>query len=280
MKNLVDVAWLLENKNKVILIDALSNFLVPSEGKEKYAQGHIAQAYHLDLADDLSGSGTKHGGRNPLPDINVLTKKLESFGISNDSLVVVYDEGSMYAARFWWLAKYLGLTNVKVLDGGLTAWLEAQQPLTSEVPALPLEKGKINLNLNHNILVDYQEIKNIIKDNSGKKALVDSRNHERYEGKNETIDAASGHIPKALNYFFNDVIDESGKYKDKFFLKEHFKDLLKYDELTFYCGSGVSAAVNILALDELDIASKLYIGSWSDYVSYDDAKIVIETKKK
>ncbi len=163
MKNLVDVKWLLKNFDDVILIDASSNFLVPSEGKEKYDKRHISNAFHFDLASDLSGTIKKHGGRHPLPDdLKVLVEKLENVGISNDSLVVVYDEGSMYAARFWWMAKYLGLDNVKVLDGGLSAWLEAGQQVTSEITKLPAKKGKIKVNINHDMLVDYEYINKVL----------------------------------------------------------------------------------------------------------------------
>lgn len=277
MKNLVDAKWLYENINNVVIVDASSNFLVAGEGKEKYAQGHIPGAFHMDLDEDMCGTKGAHGGRHPLPNnMRDFADKLENIGVNNDSTLVVYDEGAMYASRFWWMCKYIGIENIKVLDGGIGAWKAAGYAVSSNPALLPAQKGKIDIRLQEELYVDINDIRRILADDTGKSAIVDSRPNERYKGENETVDPEAGHIPGAFNYFFGEVLDENGKYRDAEFLRRHYRDLAKYEELILHCGSGVSGSVNILALDEIDIPSKYYVGSWSDYITYEDAIIVVE----
>ena len=275
MKNVVEVDWLKENMDQVVIIDATNNFMIPEEGRKKYEKEHIPGAFHIDLRNDMVGTIGEHGGRDPLPDdIGTFVAKLEEFGISNDTSVIVYDEDLVPSSRFWWMCKYIGVKDVKVLNGGIQAWKDAGYELTDEIGKRPEKKGNIELRLDSSMLADIEDIKRAV--NYRGVAIVDSRTSERYLGINEPIDKKAGHIPSALNYYFGEVLDAVKGYKDVEFLEKHFADLKQYDEVIVHCGSGVSGSVNIIAMDEVGIRSKFYIGSWSDYITYPDS--IIETK--
>lgn len=277
MKNIIEAKWLYENLDRVIVIDATNNFMNPEEGRGKYKRGHIKGAFHMDLRNDMCGELGTHGGRDPMPkSMDDFVAKLERFGISNDSVVVVYDEDLVPSSRFWWMCKYIGLENVKVLNGGVNAWLAAGYELTSKIPQCPETKGKISAAIHHDLLIDIQDIKKILEQPSEKIAIVDSRSEERYKGLIEPIDKLAGHIPGAINYFYGEVVDPVKGYKDVDFLNKHYEPLRKYDEIIVHCGSGVSGSVNILAMDEVGIHAKFYVGSWSDYITYEDAIIIVE----
>lgn len=271
MKNIVEVTWLHENMDKVVIVDATNNFMVHGEGRKKYEAEHIPGAFHIDLHADMVGTVAEHGGRDPLPDdISTFASKLEEFGISNDTPIVVYDDNLVPSSRFWWMCKYIGVNNVKVLNGGIMAWKRAGYPLTDEVTPKP-QSGKIGIRLDSSMLADVDDIKRAI--NYSQVAIVDSRTKDRFLGIDEPIDVKAGHIPSALNYYYGEVLDPITGYKDKEFLERHFAALKKYDETIVHCGSGVSGSVNIIAMDEVGIRCKFYIGSWSDYITYPDSII-------
>lgn len=269
MKNIIDVNWLKEND--YILFDATNNFMNHSEGFSIYSKGHIEGAYHIDLKNNLIGTVKAHGGRDPLPDnIYDFAKKLEEFGINNDTNIVVYDDSYFYACRFWWMCKYIGLKNVKVLNGGKKALIENGYKLTDAIPTKPEKNGSISVNLNKNLIADISDIKNAIKDSDT--LIIDSRDKERYLGLVENIDNKSGHIPNAKNYPFSNVLS-NGLFKNFSEIQQNFDGIEKYKNIIAYCGSGISANINIIAMDEVGITCKLYVGSWSDYISYEDSII-------
>lgn len=271
MKNLVDAKYLYENLGKVVIIDATNNFMIASEGREKYEKRHIKGAFHIDLKNDMSRPLTQHGGRDPLPeDMNKFKEKLEKYGISTDTEVVVYDEDIVPASRFWWMCKYIGVNNIKVLNGGINAWIESGYELTNEMPDLP-QRGKIQMKLNSDIIADINDIRRAIPDEDV--IIIDSRSNPRYTGKEEAIDVKAGHIPGAKNSFYERVLMNDGKYRGIDEIKEIFEDIKDYGEVIVHCGSGVSGPVNIIALDEIGIKPKLYVGSWSDYITYEDSVI-------
>lgn len=275
MKNIVEVNYLAENPGKVVLIDATNNFMIHGEGRKKHDKAHIKGAFHIDLHKDMCGKIGEHTGRDPLPeDLSSFSKKLEEFGISNDSEIIVYDEDLVASSRFWWMCKYIGIDNVKVLNGGVNAWVSSGNSLTDEKTPFPSQKGKISINLRNEMLADMNDIRKAIKNEDT--AIIDSRTNPRYKGLVEPIDKKAGHIPTALNYFYGDIIDPVTGYKDIEFLKVHYKDLFKYNQIIVHCGSGVSGSVNIIAMDEIGIQSKFFIGSWSAYITYDDAEIITE----
>ncbi len=279
MKNIVEPKWLYENKDNVIIVDATNNFMVPEEGRQKHDKEHIENAFHIDLKKDMCGEVKEHGGRDPLPeDMNRFRQKLEEIGISNNSQIIVYDENLVPSSRFWWMCKYIGLENVKVMNGGINAWKSLGYEVTDIPTPLPEHQGKIAMNIKKEMLADIDDIRAVLRNQQeGKKAaIVDSRSPIRYKGQCETIDKKAGHIPNALNYFYEDVIDPIKGYKDVEFLQKHYEELRKYNEIIVHCGSGVSGSVNIIAMDEAGIRSKFYVGSWSDYITYEDSLISVE----
>jgi thiosulfate/3-mercaptopyruvate sulfurtransferase len=196
-------------------------------------------------------------------------------GILCLTIVVVYDDSAnMYAGRFWWLLRHFtGHENVKVLDGGFSTWLESNYPVSKEMPKIsdPSAHTKPKA-LTHisggNDLVDVEYVRKNL--NNPKVVLIDARAADRFRGENETMDAKAGHIPGAINKPFTENLDGK-KFKSPQELKQRFADVPKDKEIIVYCGSGVSANHNLIALEEAGIkGAKLYAGSWSDWSSYED----------
>ncbi len=278
MKNIVNVDWLYKNLDNpsVRIIDCRFVLGSPGKGIDSYVKEHISGALYFDLEKDMSSKVTEHGGRHPMPELDRIIDKLSTAGIDADTKVVAYDDqGGMIASRFWWLLKYLGHEKVYVLDGGFDKWLSKGYPVNDEIPSFP--RKEFQANIQHDLLSDVEEVKQNI--DTKKALLIDSRAKDRFAGENETIDKIAGHIPGAVNYFWKDVINEQNEWKSLAELKEQFKKLNKDDQIIVYCGSGVSACPNIVALNELGFNNvKLYIGSWSDWITYEENPIVVGTE--
>lgn len=233
----------------------------------------LKEHFFLDVKKDLSGEVQEHGGRSPLPDMNAFKEKLEAIGISSNKTIVAYDEAKLAGAgRFWWMLKYIGIEKAYILNGGINAWSEKGYPMDNEVPKA--EKGIVNINLNENIKTDIFDVKS--KLNNKDFVIVDSRAPERYRGEIEPIDKKAGHIPGAKNYHSKNVFDEKGKLKSMEELKRIYDGLERYNEIVLQCGSGIDACGNFVAMDEIGLTPKLYVGSWSDWVSYEDSPIIVE----
>ena len=269
MRYIKSKEWLASqlHDNHVRIVDCRFALHDSSSGKKEYEDGHLPGAVFFDLGDDLSGQVREHGGRHPLPDVDLFRKKLEQAGIDHGVTVVVYDGGEgSFAARFWWMLTYLGQSNVYILDGGFVEWKEANLPITTIVPKF--EATQLEVNIQANMLASYEEVKARTAD--GQAVLVDSRARPRYLGLEEPLDARPGHIPGAINKVWTESF-EHGKWKSKQEQAERFKDLPLTDHIIVYCGSGVTATPNILALLEAGYTNvKLYGGSYSDWVSYPD----------
>ena len=266
---IVSPEWLATNTDnpQVVIIDCRFSLADPELGQKQYQESHIPGAFYLDLNRDLASSVGKHGGRHPLPNIEELADKLSAIGINSpETLVVAYDDSRLaFAARLWWLLRYMGHSKVAVLDGGFSAWKAAGYPVTSILPD-PRE-GKFIARLQQDLAVDIEAVKER-KDLPGQ-VLVDSRESERYEGLREPIDPIAGHIPGAVNYPWQGVTDETGKVRSASEQKQRWTELEKAEEIIVYCGSGVTACVNLLSLEIAGIPdAKLYVGSWSDWCSY------------
>ena len=256
----------LENPH-LVLFDTQFNLMNPALGRELYAEGHLPGAYFLDINLDLSSPVLEHGGRHPLPDLTELVDKLERSGVTHASEIVVYDDmGGMYAARLWWLLKYLGHDDVKLLDGGLNAWLEAGFQMTVDVP--PTRAGKFTPTVRPELLATLEDVQKAVQGRQVR--LLDARAAERFRGEKETVDPVAGHIPGAENYPFMDNL-ENGHFKALELLEQRFEGV--NSSAILYCGSGVTAAHNALVLDELGVKPKLYAGSWSDWISYPENPI-------
>lgn len=272
MSNLVDATTLHERLRDPDLVTVDTRFRLqdPEAGRKSYEAGHLPGAVYLDLDKDLSAPPQEHGGRHPLPNMESFADTLEEAGISNSSRVVVYDDqGGLFAGRLWWMLRYAGHEAVQLLDGGLRIWTEAGFELSQELPEP--QRGVFTLNLRPEMVADIREVRAKLEDPGT--LLIDARGAERYRGESEPLDKRAGHIPSALNLPFSENLQE-GRFKDAAALRERFKPSKEADEVIVYCGSGVSAAHNLLAMDEVGIKNtRLYVGSWSDWSSYDDTPV-------
>lgn len=273
MKNFVDTSWVFEsiNKDKLIIVDCRGDLLNLNYGKAEYDSGHIKGAVFMDIKKDLSSEQTEHGGRNPLPKIDEFKSKLESLGIGNDTLVIAYDEQRIAsAARFCWMLRYIGHTNNYILNGGINKWISEGYPLVKDSPLI--ERNKLDIAINHNIISD----KKMVRDNINNKevCLIDSRTEVRYKGEAELIDPVAGHIPGAVNFYWKNYLRDDGTVKEIDELKDAFKNLMELSEVIVYCGSGIDAAFNYMLLEEAGINSRLYVGSFSDWITYPENNII------
>lgn len=266
---IVSSEWLAANTEnpQVVIIDCRFSLADSESGQKQYQESHIPGAFYLDLNRDLASAVGKHGGRHPLPNMGELADKLSAIGInSSETLVVAYDDSRLaFAARLWWLLRYMGHSKVALLDGGFSAWKAAGYPVTNTLPQ-PRE-GKFVVQLQPDLVVDIETVKER-KDLPGE-VLIDSRESERYAGLREPIDPIAGHIPGAVNYPWQEVTDETGKVRSTSAQKQRWAQLEIGAEIIVYCGSGVTACVNLLSLEIAGIPdAKLYVGSWSDWCSY------------
>ncbi len=273
MSSIVSTEWLAQNIHNpnVRIVDCRFALGSPTAGISAYEAEHVEGAIYFDLEQDLSAPKASHGGRHPLPDIEQLADRLGKAGINNDSLIVAYDDqGGMFAARFWWLLRYMGHKQVAILDGGYSKWISEGNATTQQLPLF--KEATFIPHINPDLLVNVETVKSSI----GKQGtiIIDSRDSKRFTGEEETVDPIAGHIPSAVNYFWKGVLAESGDWKSENELKDHFALLSPNDEIIVYCGSGVTACPNVIALERAGYSNvRLYAGSWSDWISYKDNPI-------
>ncbi|HDX9576667.1 TPA: sulfurtransferase [Bacillus pseudomycoides] len=274
---IVTVEWLHEHiqDEHVRIIDCRFDLANPNWGREQYDEAHIPFALYFDLNKDLSSSVTKHGGRHPLPNIEEFSRKLSQAGIDEHTTVVAYDsQGGAMASRLWWLLTYLGHNKAYVLNGGFSAWQEQNFEVTNEM-AVFAPKTFVP-SVQQDIVVTMEELQAKISKHADI-TLIDSREPKRYAGLEELVDKEAGHIPTAQNCFWKDGVTESGAFKERKEQGNRFTHLNKKKETIVYCGSGVTACPNVLTLKMAGFTNvKLYVGSWSDWISYPENEIVKE----
>lgn len=277
MKKLINVKeffGILDANDNVVVLDCRFSLMDKSYGVNEYKKGHIKGAYLIDIETDLTDEISKHGGRHPFKDVEKLKNILENFGISNDTIVVAYDDGDLQGSgRLIYQLRNIGIRNSAVLDGGIVAYKNANGEIET-TENIATEKGNINIELDNSLIVDMNYVKSKLYNNNV--ILVDSRSNPRYLGLEEPVDKVAGHIPSAKNYFFKDVLSESivdSSFKDEKFLEKHFSTLDRNKEIVVYCGSGISLMVNTLALEKIGISYKYYPGSYSDWISYEENEI-------
>ncbi|OYD06180.1 sulfurtransferase [Paludifilum halophilum] len=237
----------------------------PEAGRKAYQNDHIPGAVYMDLEKDLSGKTRKHGGRHPLPDMNRFVEKIGRFGIGEGVRVIAYDDqGGAMAARLWWMLDYLGHEEVHVLDGGYQGWKEKGYPVTAEEPE-PTATTFTPQIRRRSQLADMEDVK------YHRGTLIDSRDPDRFSGKTEPIDPKAGHIPGAINYFWKNNLADGQRWKSAEALKQDFAFLSDEEGPIIYCGSGVTACANLLALRLAGVSkARLYAGSWSDWITYEE----------
>ena len=256
--HLDDPAWL--------VVDVRHQLADTGYGDRVYAEGHIPGAVFLHCDRDLSGPMTGSNGRHPLPDPEQLAQRLGDIGIGATTQVVVYDDAQgMIAGRLWWLLRWLGHDRVALLNGGLQAWQAAAGVMTKLLPTLsprvfvPRQQDRLRVD------ADYV----LERIESPHMHLIDGRAADRFRGENETIDPVGGHIPGAINRFFKDNLLADGRFKPAAELRAEWLAILAGtlpDQVVHQCGSGVSACLNMVAMEIAGLpGSKLYAGSWSEW---------------
>lgn len=246
-----------------IIFDARYDLMDKNAGKDAYLQGHIPGAIYVDLHDDLSKPPSTNRGRHPLPTAETINALFSELGIRSNMQVVVYDDNAgSFAARLWWMLRYMQHNNVAVLNGGWQSWLAAGRSINQEVVTRVSAEFK-NSELDSSI-IDIEEVDKFER-------IIDSRDPARYRGEIEPIDKTAGHIPGAINRFWKDNLTENGTFKTKQKLKQEFVEIFgntKSEDAVFYCGSGVTACHNLLAATHAGLnLPRLYAGSWSEWSS-------------
>jgi len=247
----LDVRWVLGDPN----------------GYEHFLARRVPGSVYVSLNDDLAAAASPAEGRHPLPELADLQAAARRWGLRNgDSVVVLDDNGGLAAARAWWLLRWAGLTDVRLLDGGLRAWTDAGYPLEGleTAPASPAP-GDVELSSGRLPVLSIDEAAAF--PNRG--VLLDARAGERYRGETEPVDPRAGHIPGAVSAPTTENLTETGTFRSATELRARFAELgvdaETAGEVAVYCGSGVTAAHEVAALAIAGIDAVLYPGSWSQW---------------
>ncbi len=272
MKTLISATDLLAavaSATPPLLLDCSFELSAPEAGEQAWRAAHLPGALYVHLDSDLASS--KHDaagrfrGRHPLPEREAFARRLGELGITPGTAVVCYDgQGGVYAARAWWMLRWMGHADVAVLDGGIAAWREAGGAMSSApcmarvAPSYPAGAAAMPT-------IDAQDLLARL----GRVQLFDARGGERFRGEVEPLDKAAGHIPGARNRFFKDNLAPDGRFKSAVTLRAEWTPLLAGQPasgVVQQCGSGVTACHNLLALAHAGLGdSLLYPGSWSEW---------------
>lgn len=269
-RTLIDTALLARHLDDThwLVIDVRHNLADPEAGRRAYLESHVPGAVFLHLDRDLSGPKMGQNGRHPLPNAAEFCRTLRSIGLDTDKTVVIYDDaGGMFAARLWWMLRWVGFFNAAVLDGGWPKWQREQRPVSAAIPSPAC--GEFHGSAQEDRLVDAGFV--LANLHTPAMTLIDARSPERFRGENETLDPVGGHIPGAFNRFFQLNLDAQGCFKSAGELRQEFGLLLGdiYPQhVVHQCGSGVTACHNLLAMEVAGLGgSRLYPGSWSEWCS-------------
>ena len=255
---------------EAMLFDCRFDLADPSAGRTRFHAGHLPGAVFLDLEEDLSGQPDGSNGRHPLPARTVLADRLASAGLGRGQQVVAYDDvGGAFAARAWWLLRWLGHDEVAVLDGGIQAWTGAGLPLTIEAQPdrslgdfVPSEDAGMPT-IQADALAANISTQDLL--------VIDARAPERFRGDPNPLDPVAGHIPSARNRFFRDNLGPDGRFKPAATLVREYSVLMSGRtpaQIVLQCGSGVTAAHDLLAMYHAGMpGAALYPGSWSEWIS-------------
>jgi thiosulfate/3-mercaptopyruvate sulfurtransferase len=258
------------DERTAIVIDCRFKLDDPAWGDRVFRASHVPGAVYAHLDRDLSGRKTGTNGRHPLPDIGALASTLGRLGVGNGVQVVAYDQDNgIYASRLWWMLRWVGHDAVAVLDGGFAAWISEQRPVehgeAAPTPASFVAAPR------REMIVDVNGVEAITGSRSA--LLLDARAPQRYRGETETLDRVAGHIPTASNYFYQQNVDDQGMFRSADDLRAQFGRALGSTsprDVVCYCGSGVTACHNLLALEHAGLTgARLYPGSWSEWCADD-----------
>ena len=255
-----DPAW--------IVFDCRHDLAAPEKGALQYREGHITGAHFAPVDTALSGAKTGTNGRHPLPAPQEFADFLGRHGVTSTTTIIAYDDvGGQYAARLWWMARWIGLKNVVLLDGGLPKWIADGGALTTEIPV----PNAVALGARPVPEMVWSAADVLRRIGDGASALLDARTPARYRGEAEPIDRVAGRIPGALNRFFKANLNADLTLRPADELHREFSALLAGrvpENVGHQCGSGVTACANLFAMEHAGLrGSKLYAGSWSEWIA-------------
>lgn len=253
-----------------LLFDCGFDLAQPEAGRMTYAAGHLPGAHYLHLDEDLAARPSGTNGRHPLPEPEILAGKLRAAGLGRHQQVIAYDaSGGAFAARLWWLLRWIGHDAVAVLDGGWQAWLAAGGALEQGERKAPQAGDFVARPPNWKLVADAGEV--LANISRPQRLVIDARTPERFRGDPNPLDPVAGHIPGARNRCFRDNLDAEGCFKPAELLAAEFSDVLGDSEpgnIILQCGSGVTACHNALAMEVAGMSGALlYPGSWSEWIS-------------
>ncbi len=257
--HLGDPAW--------VIIDCRFDLQNPEWGLQDYLQGHIPGAIYAHLDRDLSGPKTAETGRHPLPEPDKWSQTLSAWGVEPGKQVIAYDTtGGSYAARLWWMLRWMGHEQVALLDGGFPKWVSEGRPVRSGIETA--RPGKFRGTLIRRWWSAPADVERLRQDPHN--ILIDARTGARYRGEQEPIDPVAGHIPGAVNRFHGDNLGPDGTFLEPETLKAQYSALLRdlpAGKAVVYCGSGVTSCHHLVALEMAGLTgARLYAGSWSEWI--------------
>ncbi|MBK8252796.1 MAG: sulfurtransferase [Polyangiaceae bacterium] len=267
---LVSAAWLAQHiHNSDVRVLDVRWYLAGKRGADEYAAGHIPGAVFVDLDAQLSAPKGSGPGRHPLPSAPAFVNVVSQLGITATTHVIAYDDaGGAIAARFYWMLRHFGLTSAAILNGGIQAWTAQGGALSTNAPCV-MPAPKLALAPRVHQVIDKQRV-NALRSTAGV-VILDARATERFEGKSEPIDARPGHIPGARSMpFANNLVAPGGEFQSRDALAEKYAALgvMSAETVVCYCGSGVTACHNLVALSLIGRTDALlYEGSWSDWAA-------------
>ncbi len=249
-----------------VVFDCRHDLMNPARGAEIYSSGHIEGAHFAGVNSDLSGVKTGSNGRHPLPDPQHFAAFLARHGVTSTSRIVAYDDvGGQYAARLWWMTRWIGHSGGAVLDGGWSKWTAEGRPVDTLAPEP--KAGEVNVTLDTSLLAKIDEVEVLVT--NGASGIIDARTPERYRGEVEPLDPVAGHIPGAKNHFFKNNLKENLTLKSPDELRMAFSSVgitPDSSSIIHQCGSGITACVNLLAMEHAGLTnSRLFVGSWSEW---------------
>lgn len=252
---------------QLVLFDCRHSLTDFSLGRRLYDESHVPGAFFAAVEEDLAGTKTGANGRHPLPEPETFARFLTNRGVSNATQIVAYDAGAdIFAPRLWFLSRWIGHDAVAILDGGFTQWIARGYPVTA-APAQPVSGEKLTIRLHSEFLVNADYVLEHLND--AKMQLVDARSKERYSGESEPIDPVAGHIPGAKHRWFEENFEADRTLKSPDELRADFARAgLDPKRTVHQCGSGISSAVNQLAMQHAGLeGSRIYNGSWSEWIA-------------
>jgi thiosulfate/3-mercaptopyruvate sulfurtransferase len=272
------LAAALDTPDPPCVVDCRYDLTNEAWGHAEYRRGHIPGAVYASLGHDLAGPKTGWNGRHPLPSIETMAATFSRFGIGPGTQVVAYDqESGMYASRLWWMLRYLGHDAVAVLDGGWAQWTREERPTREREETRAA--ARFRPDVRNRYVVESADVERL--SSSGGATLIDARSPERFEGRVEPIDRVAGHIPRARNVYYRDLVTEAGRMMSADAIRARFAEALGGSspaDVVMYCGSGVTACHSLLAMEHAGLrGARLYPGSWSEWSS--DPKRPVEIGK-